>query len=149
MTKHIVLTRTTMIVALFVSFFGLGSCTKHVTQQVDQGFSALYTIQPGDWNPDNSGINIEPTYVVSISVPEIDDKIVQNGGVFAYLSFDKGDPVTYEQLPETFGGYAYATTYSKGNLNILYWTPGSNQAPNKPTGPLHLKVVILDATPLN
>ncbi|MBN9380637.1 MAG: hypothetical protein J0H74_07735 [Chitinophagaceae bacterium] len=150
MTKHTVLTRTTTIVALFVSVFGLGSCTKHVTQVVDQGFSALYTIKPTDWQLDNSGlINAEPTYVVSLNVPEIDDKVVQNGGVFAYLSFDKGDPVTYEQLPETYGGLSYATTHANGKLNILYWNPGSNQAPPLPLGNVHLKVVILDATPLD
>lgn len=52
MTKHAVLTRTTMIVALFVSLFALGSCTKHVTQVVDQGFSAIYTIKSTDWTAD-------------------------------------------------------------------------------------------------
>jgi hypothetical protein len=144
MTKHAVLTRTTLIIGLAVSLFAIGSCTKHVTQVVDQGFSAIYTIHPSDWKVVNDGLNY---YRVDLSVPEVDDNIVQNGGVDVYLSFDAGSPVTYEQLPEDVGGYIYTAGHTKGTVSIGYRS-SNGSTPNLPTGDVFAKVVILDATPL-
>ena len=146
MTKHAVLTRTTMIVALFVSLFAVGSCTKHVTQVVDQGFSAVYTIQPSDWKVVNDGLTY---YRVDLSVPEVDDQIVQNGGVDVYLSFDLNGPVTYEQVPEVVGTYMYTATHKNGTVSVGYISQDGVTPPNLPSGPVYAKVVILDATPLD
>ena len=140
MTKHAVLIRTTKFVAFFVSLFALGSCTKHVTQVVDQGFSAVYTIHKGDWQVANDGLNY---YRVDLSVPEVDDQIVQNGGVDVYLSFDANGPVSYEQLPEYVGTYIYTASHSKGTVSIGYRSDNGAQ-PNLPDGDVYAKVVILD-----
>ena len=145
MTKHTVLTRTSMIVGLFVTVFGLGSCTKKVTQVVDQGFSAVYTIHQGDWKVDNS---TDPLfqYYVALNVPEIDQQIVDNGGVMVYLSFDGG--TTYDALPEEIGDYTYNALHSLSTLTVGFrktdWS-----TPSLPTGDVLAKVVILDATPLD
>ena len=149
MTKHTALTRTTVIAALFVSLIGLGSCTKHTTEVVDQGFSAVYTIHPGDWKVDTyTGGTGSPLnqYATNLSVPEIDDKIVANGGVIVYLSFDGGN--TYDALPEEITGITYNTIHSKGNVYIGFRTI-DNSAPTLPDGDILAKVVILDATPLD
>jgi len=149
MTKHTALTRTTMIAALFVTLVGLGSCTKHTTEVVDQGFSAIYTIHPGDWKVDTytGGTNAPLNqYATNLSVPEIDDKIVANGGVIVYLSFDGGN--TYDALPEEITGVTYNTIHSKGNVYIGFRTIDGSQ-PDLPNGDILAKVVILDATPLD
>lgn len=148
MTKHTVLTRTTMIVSLFVSLFGLGSCTKHVTQVVDQGFSAIYTITPTDWKPDtftgNPSLN---EYAVVLSVPEVDDKIVANGAVMVYLSFDNG--TTYDALPAVESGVSYNTLHSNGSVYIGFSDVDGTPVHTLPDGNIVAKIVILDATPLD
>jgi len=147
MTKHAVLTRTTMIVALFVSLFAMGSCTKHVTQVVDQGFSAVYTIHSSDWTADTyTGTSPLNQYAVVLNVPEVDDQIVANGAVMVYLSFDGGN--TYDELPAEEGGISYNTLHWKSSVYIGFHTlNGSN--PTLPNGDVVAKVVILDATPLD
>ncbi len=147
MTKHAVFNRTTMIIALFVSVFAFGSCTKHVTQVVDQGFSAVYTIHSGDWKVDTGGGGSPLNqYAVNLNVPEIDDQIVSQGGVMVYLSFDGGN--TYDALPETISGVQYNTLHSKSNLYIGFRTTDGSQ-PTLPSGDVLAKVVILDATALD
>jgi hypothetical protein len=140
-----------MIAALFVSLIGLGSCTKHTTEVVDQGFSAVYTIHPGDWKVDNTPAGTNPPstlnqYATNLSVPEIDDKIVANGAVIVYLSFDGGN--TYDALPEEIVGVTYNAIHSKGNVYIGFRTVDGS-APDLPDGDVLAKVVILDATPLD
>jgi len=147
MTKHTVLTRTTMIAALFVTFVGLGSCKKTVTQVVDQGFSAIYTIKPGDWKVDNFETPALNKYATVLNVPEIDDVVVNNGAVMVYLSFDGG--ASYDALPTVEQGVSYNTIHTKGQLYIGFSTY-DGQVPNQlPTTDIVAKVVILDATPLD
>jgi hypothetical protein len=151
MTKHTALTRTTMIAALFLTLIGLGSCTKHTTQVVDQGFSAVYTIHKGDWKLDTyTGTTNPPSplnwYATNLSVPEIDDRIVASGAVIVYLSFDGGD--TYEALPEELTGVTYNSLHSVGNVYIGFRSIDGSQ-PSLPSGDVLAKVVILDATPLD
>ncbi|HVU53542.1 MAG TPA: hypothetical protein VHD83_00735 [Puia sp.] len=155
MIKHAVSTRTTMIVALFVSLFGLGSCTKHVTQVVDQGFSAIYTIHNSDWTTDTytgtgaytgNGTGPLNQYAVVLNVPEVDDQIVANGAVMVYLSFDGGN--TYDELPAEEGGVSYNTLHWKSSVYIGFHTLNGS-TPSLPSGDVIAKVVILDATPLD
>jgi len=146
-----------MIAALFISFFGLGSCTKHVTQVVDQGFSAVYTIHQSDWkvdtytgdpnssDPSNPALN---AYAVALNVPEVDDKIVANGAVMVYLSFDGG--ATYDALPAEESQLIYNTLHWKSTVYIGMRGKDDVTAPNLSNiGDILAKVVILDATPLD
>lgn len=145
MTKHTVLTRTNLIVGLFITVFGLGSCTKHTTQVVDQGFSAVYTIHPADWKVDNATDPLNQ-YYINLNVPEIDQKILDHGGVMVYLSFDGGD--SYDAAPEEIGDYTYNAIHSLNTVTVGYrktdWS-----TPSLPSGDVLAKVVILDATPLD
>jgi len=145
MTKHAVFTRTTLIAALFVSLFVMGSCTKHVTQVVDQGFSAIYTIHSTDWKPDTFTNPVINQDAVVLNVPEIDQQIVDHGGVAVYLSFDGGD--SYDALPEEVNGITYNTMHWLSKLYIGFRTVNGSQ-PTIPTTDIVAKVVILDATPL-
>jgi len=86
------------------------------------------------------------TYTVNLNVPEIDDVIVGDGGVIAYVSFDNG--VTFEALPEVFDGVAYGAYHQKSTLSIDLTDPYGQTAVTPPTGTVLIKVVILDATPL-
>lgn len=149
MTKHTVLTRTTVIAALFVSLIGLGSCTKHVTQVVDQGFSVVYTIHAGDWKPDTYAPGPGNQEAVVLTVPEIDDKVVADGGVMVYLSFDGG--LNYDALPVVENGVTYNTLHAKSTLYIGFSSVDGTTIPpdHLPDGDILAKVVILDATHLD
>ena len=159
MTKHTVLTRTTMIVGLFVSLFGLGSCTKHVTQVVDQGFSAIYTIEPsgtkgwqidnvtGDPNATDPSLKPLNEYAVVLNMQAVDDQIVANGAVMVYLSFDNG--ATYDELPAVEKGVSYNTLHWKNSVYIGFSSVDGQPVQTLPNGNILAKVVILDATPLD
>src|ERR1700754_4494979 len=93
MVKH-TLIRNAALLFLCISGIGMGSCTKKVTQVVNQGFSAFYTIKASGWQANSSS-----TYIhYDLNVPELDQFMLDHGGVMVYLSFDNGD--TYEALPE-------------------------------------------------
>ena len=133
----------TSLLTLF-AVISFGACTKTVTQTVNQVFSTTYTIKPADWALDNSGLFY---YRTDLRVPEIDNVVVQNGGVQVYLSFDGG--TTFDAVPETIGGITYNALHQVGILTIGYYTE-SNIAtqPPLPNGTVLAKVVILDGKPL-
>ncbi|MES1160533.1 MAG: hypothetical protein ABUM51_07240 [Bacteroidota bacterium] len=140
--KHAVLTRTATAIALFLSVVTLGSCKKEVTQVVDQAFSATYSVDASKWTTTDGG----KTYTVNLNVPEIDDVIVGDGGVVAYISFDNG--TSFEALPQVFDGVAYGAYHQKGTLSVDLTDPYGQTAVTPPNGTVLIKVVILDATPL-
>ena len=131
--------------ALVLSLVTIGACKKTVYNTVDQVFSATYTVKTTDWVTDPSGLN---QLMVNLSVPELDDKMVADGGVLVYLSFDKGSPVTFDALPESVGGYTYNAFHSKGVVTVGYRSDDGSAA-NKPSGPVFAKVVLLDGTALD
>lgn len=133
----------TAILALSTLFF-FGACTKTVTQSVNQVYSTTYTINPGDWKLDNSGLFY---YRIDLSVPEIDNVVVQNGGVQVYLSFDGG--TTFDAIPETIAGITYNAIHQAGTLTVGYYTASDiTIQPSLPNAPVLAKVVILDGAPL-
>jgi hypothetical protein len=144
--NHAALTKTTTVVALFLSVLTLGACTKHVTQVVDQGFSAVYTVHASDFKTTDGGV----TYTVNLNVPEVTQNIVDNGGVMVYLSLDGG--ASYEALPEFFQTIAYGTYHQVGSVSVDLTAANHTDVITAPTDPSKgyylIKVVILDATPL-
>src|ERR1700733_6360149 len=100
MLKH-KLIRNAVLLFLGISAIGMGSCTKKVTQVVNQGFSAIYNVKASGWKSNSTS-----TYInYEFSVPELDQFMLDHGGVMVYLSFDGGD--TYETLPEVVNNVAY------------------------------------------
>jgi hypothetical protein len=129
-----------------VSFSG---CTKTTVQQVNQVFSAVYTVQANQWtlgtDPDSTTF-----YYTSLAVPELTQAIDLNGGVLVYLSFD--DPSssnpTYEQMPEVINGVAYGAIHTTGSVTIDLRAADGSNAPGPITGPTMIKVILLDAQAL-
>ena len=148
MRKH-VLVRNIALLFLCVSVFGMGSCKKEVTQVVNQGFSAIYTIKGTDWK-----INSNSTYInVELAVKELDQVIVDHGGVTVYLSFDGGK--TWENTPEVVQNVAYGSYHYLNTVGIDI-APADNTGtvtpPMNQSGQLVdilAKVVLLDAQPLD
>lgn len=128
-------------VFLLLSTVLLGACKKeYITQEVDQAFSAVYTLNASNWGTTDNGLS----YSTTLSVPEIDDVIVSQGGVIVYLSFDNG--ANYEAVPEVFDNIAYGAVHSKGSVTLDIYDIGGGQI--TPPGSILAKVVILDAKAL-
>ncbi len=131
------------ILLLSLFSFSLVDCTKTVTQvqEVNQAFSATYTIAPGVWSTADNGLS----YSATLQVPALDDIILQSGGVIVYLSFDNG--TNFEAIPEVFGGIAYGSVHSKGQV-VVDLHAGNGGTITAPSGTILAKVVLLDAKPL-
>jgi len=110
-------------------------------EKVDQAFSAVYTIQPGDWITDNNGLS----YTAQLNVPEVDDILYQNGAVLVYLSFSGTN--YYEAIPEVFDGIAYGSIHSNGYVGIDI-SAVNGVLIDPPTQSISAKVVIIDASAL-
>lgn len=125
------------------SLFILSSCKKEITQvqQVNQAFSAVYTIKPGDWTTNNGGLS----YTAQLSVPELDNTIYMGGGVLVYLSFSGTD--YYEALPEVFDGFTYGAIHSNGFVGIDISDITGNIM-NPPTQDISAKIILIDAQSL-
>jgi hypothetical protein len=141
--------------ATFVTLFVLAtvglttsSCTKTVTNQVNQVYSITYTIKPGDWlNHSATGPTDFNYSYVNLNVPEVDNIVVANGGVVVYLSFDNG--TTFNTIPFVFNGYTYTTDHSNGQVYIQFHDEVSpSPLPPLPTSNVLAKVVILDGAAL-
>jgi hypothetical protein len=132
------------ILLLALPLIMFSSCKKEVTEvrQVDQAFSAIYTINPGDWTTsDNS-----KSYVVSFDVPELDNIIYQNGAVLVYLSFNGTS--YYEALPEVFDGITYGAIHGDGFVEVDMSALSGNEI-DPPQQPVLAKIVLIDATKLS
>lgn len=136
-----------LITPFFLSVLLLSACRKHVTQeitqvqQVNQAFSAVYTIQPGDWTTDNDGL----TYTASLQIPELDKVIYQSGAVLVYLSFSGTS--YYEALPEVFQGFTYGAIHSTGYVSIDIGAISGEEI-NPPAQTISAKVILIDAAKL-
>jgi hypothetical protein len=130
------------VAALLSTMVLFSSCTKTVTNKVDQAFSAIYTLNASGWGTTDAGLS----YSTSLNVPELDSYMQTNGGVLVYLSFDNG--ANYEAIPEVFNGIAYGSIHSVGQVIIdLHAVDGSTI--NAPGAAILAKVVLIDASPLD
>lgn len=130
-----------LLTTLFFIFF---SCKKEITkvQKVDQAYSAIYTIQSTDWTTTNNGL----IYTAQLNVPELDNRMYQNGAVLVYLSFTGTS--YFEALPEVFDGITYGTIHSPGYVGIDI-SAVSGDPVNPPAQSITAKVVLIDATALS
>lgn len=133
--------RISLLLALPLIIFS--SCKKEVTevQQVDQAFSAVYTIEPNDWISSNGGT----MQSAELEIPELDNIVYQDGAVLVYLSFSGTD--YYEALPQVFDGITFGVLHSDGFVTIDM-TALSGNAIDPPGQNVKAKVVLIDATRL-
>ena len=130
------------VAVLLLAVLSFSACKK-VTEvkQVDQAFSAVYSLSPSGWTTSDASIS----YSTTLQVPEIDNIIQSGGAVIVYISFDNG--ANYEALPEVFDGIAYGAVHSTGSVTIdLFALDNSTITP--PGSTILAKVVLVDATPL-
>ena len=122
-------------------------CTKTTVQQVNQVYSAVYTVAANQWA---SGNDPNLFYYTSLAVPELTQDIDLNGGVLVYLSFD--DPTssnpTYEAMPEVINGVAYGAVHTTGSVTVDLRAADGSNAPGPITSPTMIKVILLDAQAL-
>ncbi len=122
------------------ALFFLFSCRKEITQvpQVNQAYSAVYTIAPGEWSSSDGGIS----YSAELEVPELDNLIYEDGAVLAYLSFSGAS--YYEALPQVFDGITYGAIHGKGFVSIDMSALSGN-AINPPGQAVSVKIILIDA----
>jgi hypothetical protein len=73
--------------------------------------------------------------------------MLDHGGVSVYLSFDGG--ATYEAVPEVVGNVAYGSYHYLQTVGIDLSPADNTGTVTPPTGDVGVKVVLLDAQPLN
>jgi hypothetical protein len=141
-----------MKIALLSAFTILtfSGCSKTTVNQVNQVFSAVYTVAANQWaaghDPDSTLF-----YYTTLNVPELDQVIDQHGGVLVYLTFDDvttNPNPTYEELPEVIDGVAYGAIHTTGLVTVDLRAADGSNAPGPITGPTAIKVILLDAQPL-
>ncbi|HEV3223307.1 MAG TPA: hypothetical protein VGZ90_10525 [Puia sp.] len=124
-------------------------CTKTTVQQVNQVFSAVYTVQANQWalGTDPNGTTF---YYTSLTIPELTQAIDLNGGVLVYLSFDDPSSTnpTYEAMPEVINGVAYGAIHTTGSVTVDLRAADGSNAPGPITGPTMIKVILMDAQAL-
>ena len=131
--------KTIGILTLFVSL-AFASCTKQVIS--DQAYSAVYNIHSNAWVTTDGSLS----YSTDITVPELNNAILNNGAVEVYLSFDNG--TTYETIPEVFSGIAYGSVHQYQTVTIdLHAVNGGTIS--APVGTIVAKIVLVNAAPLN
>ncbi len=121
------------------------SCRKEVIQQVeqrvDQAYSAVYTIQPGDWFTENGG----KTYSAELEVPELDNVIYQDGAVLVFIQFEGEN--YFEALPQVFDGIAFGVIHNNGYV-VLDLSDIDGGTINPPGVRVTAKVILIDAVRL-
>ncbi|HMA52103.1 MAG TPA: hypothetical protein VKP60_20230 [Magnetospirillaceae bacterium] len=105
-------------------------------------YSTVLPVALGDWQP---GANTagQTGFVVDLAVPQIDQSVVDGGGVAVYYRF-KGSE-RYEPLPLVFNGVIYHAYHSKGVLSLrMFSANGGNLGARPPSevSDLEAKVVV-------
>jgi hypothetical protein len=140
-----------MKIALLSAFAILtfSGCSKTTVNQVNQVYSAIYTVQANQWvaGQDPNGAKF---FYTTLTVPELTQPIDVNGGVVVYLSFDDAsnpNPV-YEALPEVINGVAYGAIHTTGSVTIDLRGADGSDLTTSITAPTLVKVVLMDAQAL-
>jgi len=142
-----------MKIAMFSAFLvlALSGCTKTTVQQVNQVYSAIYTITPDKWVAAQDPNNGPKYFFTTLSIPELTQAIDQNGGVVVYLTFDDpttGDP-QYEALPETFNAVAYGALHTTGSVTIDLRAADGGDMTSPISSTTGIKVILMDAQSLD
>ncbi len=126
-------------------------CSKTTVNQVNQVYSAVYTVQSNQWAAgQDPGPNGAKFFFTTLTIPELTQPIDVNGGVVVYLSFDDAsnpNPV-YEALPEVIDGVAYGAIHTTGSVTIDLRAADGSDLTNSITAPTLVKVVLMDAQAL-
>ena len=115
------------------------SCTKQYISPSTTTNQTLYAdLTPSDWSLFSDG----KSYTGSISISQLTSDFSSIGGVIVAISFDNG--VSYEQLPEVYGGIAYSYTYTSGNITI-YSQSALGTTAVAPGSTIKVKIILVDS----
>lgn len=116
------------------SLVTFSSCTKETINYLP-GKTIVLPVKPTDWERDGN------MYSYSFDMPEVTDRIFEDGFVDVAISFDKS-PNYYDNIAATIGNYHYSFQYGKGVVTVYAEFLGSNPVP--PEGML-VKIMVSDA----
>lgn len=130
------------------------SCTKkEIVNPTTTNRTIFFTIKGGTagWQPytDPSGSLSYTSALGGASgseLPEIDAAFQANGAVLVYISFDNG--VTYEAVPEVYGGTSYSYIHTVGHVTIYAQSADGNTA-ILPSSDALIKIVLVDSNSIN
>lgn len=128
-----------LFLPLLVMSVWITGCTKKY-EYVTPNQTIQTDIAPGDWKLINNG----KSYAVTISMPEITDRVNQEFGIVVSVSGDGG---TFEAIPEVYGGYSYSYTHTVGSLTIETQAVSGNTAGTPPSSPITVKIVLVESEP--
>lgn len=129
------MTKLSMLSLLFVMLFAT-SCKKEYYTENIPNYTVVTTITPNTWEY-NSG---DKTYNAVIAMQEINDVVFENDGVVVSAMFSNN---VYDALPQVYNGYSYTYFYQPGFLTISYQSTDAGATPNRPTGNITFKIVLI------
>jgi hypothetical protein len=116
------------------------SCTK-TTNQIIPNVTIVVDAQPNDWKYDAAS----KSYLITVSVSEIDNSTNQSDGVVVAMSRD-GEQ--FEALPEVFNNVSFSYVYKPGTVWIQ--AQGVNGSTIQlPSGNVRFKITIIPANATN
>jgi hypothetical protein len=120
--------------------FSFSSCKKEtIVQEVVPNRTITTTIPASAWKKDDA----KGTYYVTISMPEIDDRVYQTNGVLVYFSFDGK---IYEAIPDVLDGSTLEVTHSIGSISIDIQGADGGLV-NPPNQDIFVKIVLVESDP--
>lgn len=130
-----------LLLPLLLTGVLFSSCKKEtiVQQVVVPNRTITTTIPASAWKVDNT----KNTYYVTISMPEIDDRVYQTNGVLVYFSFDGK---IYEAIPDVLDGTTLEVTHSVGSISIDIQGADGAQV-NPPNQDIFVKIVLVESDP--
>ena len=110
------------IFALMTLF--LSSCQKD-----SHSYSTVIPVALSDWKPGSNTAG-QTGFVIDLAIPQIDQAVVDHGGVAVYYMFAGSD--RYEPLPLVFNGVIYHAYHSNGHLHLRMFSANGGNLGEKP-----------------
>jgi len=117
------------------------ACRTVPSPRVGHIYATVIPVALTDWKP---GINTagQTGFVVDLPLPQLDEQVVESGGVAVYYMFAGSD--RYEPLPLVFNGVIYHAYHSKGHLSLrMFSANGGNLGARPPPEVTALKAKVI------
>jgi hypothetical protein len=112
-------------------------CKKEYYDVVVTNRTINFTVQPSAWQANNSS----NSYIATLNIPELDNRVNQSNGVLVYIS---GDGQTFEAIPDVFAGSTFVYSYTIGKLFLEVQDANGTQI-SPPSSDIFVKVVLVES----
>ena len=117
------------------------ACQKMEQPAAGHTYSTTIAVKLADWKPGTNTAG-QHGFVVDLPLPQLDEKVVESGGVAVYYMFEGSN--RYEPLPLVFNSVIYHAYHSKGQLSLrMFSANGQNLGPQPPPEVTDLKAKIV------